>query len=69
MQHGIYNAAEKYQRLEEIPFKSETKTMSVKVKNKKVCTLCHSTVGLKCGQADRQTDRQIDRQTHADSQV
>ena len=36
-QHGIYNAEDKYQRLEEMPFKSETKTMSVKVKNKKVC--------------------------------
>lgn len=35
IKHGVYNARDKYQRLEEIPFKSETKTMSVKVKNKK----------------------------------
>ncbi|XP_063888439.1 calcium-transporting ATPase type 2C member 1-like isoform X2 [Scylla paramamosain] len=35
IKHGIYNAADKYQRMEEVPFKSETKTMSVKVKNKK----------------------------------
>ncbi|KAK4291732.1 hypothetical protein Pmani_035458 [Petrolisthes manimaculis] len=35
IKHGIYNPQDKYQRLEEIPFKSETKYMSVKVKNKK----------------------------------
>ncbi|XP_045617379.2 calcium-transporting ATPase type 2C member 1 isoform X1 [Procambarus clarkii] len=35
IKHRIYNARDKYQRLEEIPFKSETKTMSVKVKNKR----------------------------------
>ncbi|XP_068210237.1 calcium-transporting ATPase type 2C member 1 isoform X1 [Palaemon carinicauda] len=33
--HGIYNAKDKYLRLQELPFKSDTKTMSVEVKNKK----------------------------------
>ncbi|XP_076036714.1 secretory pathway calcium atpase isoform X2 [Oratosquilla oratoria] len=33
--HGLYNIRDKFQRMEEIPFKSETKMMSVKVKNKK----------------------------------
>ncbi|CAL4234119.1 unnamed protein product, partial [Meganyctiphanes norvegica] len=33
--HGIYRTCDNYQRLEEIPFKSETKVMSVKVQNKK----------------------------------
>ncbi|KAG0719190.1 Calcium-transporting ATPase type 2C member 1 [Chionoecetes opilio] len=35
IKHGIYNPSDKYQRVEENPFKSETKTMSIKVKNKK----------------------------------
>ncbi|XP_042226858.1 calcium-transporting ATPase type 2C member 1-like isoform X2 [Homarus americanus] len=35
LKHGIFNARDKYQRLEEFPFKSETKTMSLKVRNKK----------------------------------
>lgn len=43
-QHGIYNAQDKYQRLEENPFKSETKCMSVKVKNKKVSFVIVSSV-------------------------
>lgn len=43
-QHGIYNAQDKYQRLEENPFKSETKCMSVKVKNKKVSIVFVSSI-------------------------
>ncbi|XP_037802205.1 calcium-transporting ATPase type 2C member 1-like isoform X4 [Penaeus monodon] len=35
IKHGVYNARDKYQRLEEMPFSSETKKMSVKIRNKK----------------------------------
>ncbi|XP_027218715.1 calcium-transporting ATPase type 2C member 1 isoform X1 [Penaeus vannamei] len=35
IKHGVYNARDKYQRLEEVPFSSETKMMSVKIRNKK----------------------------------